>query len=449
MAANRWATACTVAAALAIMVHEAEAQSFAPPEPKLLTPPSRRSPAPAAAAPIMEPAAVKPSLLAPSSSATPPASAAITAPRDLTPAFTADNRSGLKITKGAGVLPNDHGQVWREYDISPYTSRIKEGDRPQQAVIDWIVRDTGTEVWFGEPLGILSASGSTLRVYHTPEMQQRVREIVERLVATGAESHVLNVKLATVGSPNWRARAVSLLKPVDVKSPGVEAWLLSRENAAVLYEQLKPRGDFREHSGPQTQVQNRQSQTLARTQPRTYSRGVQVKGEFPFYDLIPGRIDEGYSLTISPLMMLDGKSVEAAIECQIDQVEKLVPVAIDVPIGKQSQRVQIQVPQVASWRLSERFRWPADQVLLLSCGVVANPAPNSAGPLALLNPLGAAGSRADALLLIEHRGAAAVESGTTANGTPVSSIAPAVFSPEPAAKPAVAPASAVSPFRRY
>ena len=37
------------------------------------------------------------------------------------------------------------------------------------------------------------------------------------------------------------------------------------------------------------------------------------------------------------------------------------------------QRVEIQVPQIVSWRLHERFRWPTNQVLLLSCGVVATP----------------------------------------------------------------------------
>src|SRR6187399_3308830 len=26
------------------------------------------------------------------------------------------------ITKGTGVLPNDGGQVWREYELTPYTS---------------------------------------------------------------------------------------------------------------------------------------------------------------------------------------------------------------------------------------------------------------------------------------------------------------------------------------
>ena len=107
---------------------------------------------------------------------------------------------------------------------------------------------------------------------------------------------------------------MSLLKPVDVKSPGVEAWLLSRENAALLYEQLKARGDFREHSAPRVEIANGQSQTLARTQPRQYTRGVQLKREFPFYDLIPGQIDEGYSLQISPLMSLDGQTMEAAVD---------------------------------------------------------------------------------------------------------------------------------------
>ena len=61
--------------------------------------------------------------------------------------------------------------MWREYDISPYTLRVQDVAKPEQAIIDWILRETGTEVWFAEPLGILSASSTTLRVYHTPEMQ--------------------------------------------------------------------------------------------------------------------------------------------------------------------------------------------------------------------------------------------------------------------------------------
>src|SRR5262245_4824747 len=210
--------------------------------------------------------------------------------------------SAVKVTKGQGVLPNENGQVWREYDISPYTLRVRDVSKPEQAIIDWILRETGTEVWFAEPLGILNASSTTLRVYHTPEMQERVRSIVERFVSGDTEAHALGVRLITVGSPNWRVRALSLLKPVDVKSPGVEAWLLSRENAASLVEQLKARADFREHSAPRIDIANGQSQTLARKDTKPYTRGVQLRRDFPFYDLIPGKIEEGYSLQISPLM---------------------------------------------------------------------------------------------------------------------------------------------------
>ena len=191
--------------------------------------------------------------------------------------------SPLKVTKWQGILPNESGQVWREYDISPYTLRIRDVAKPEQAIIDWILRETGTEVWFTEPLGVLSANSTTLRVYHTPEMQQRVQAIVERFVGGDTDAHALGVRLITVGSPNWRVRALSLLKPVDVKSPGVEAWLLSRENALAVYDQLKSRADFREHSSPRVDVAKGQSQTLARKDARQYARAVQLKSQFPFY----------------------------------------------------------------------------------------------------------------------------------------------------------------------
>jgi hypothetical protein len=405
----------------------------------LLTPPPR-SPAASTGA---EASATRPSLLAPpaasagfgSAAATQPA-ASTPAPMASAPAAASPSRppaasaavrepagTALRINKGTGILPNDAGQVWREYDIASYTSSMEGVERPEQAVIDWVLRETGTDVWFGEPLGILSAGPTTLRVYHTPAVQQKVQSIVERLVVGGSQQHLVTVRLLTVGSPNWRARAVPLVEPVDVKTPGVEAWLLSRENAALVYDQLQQRGDFREHSAPLVQVASGQTERLSRRTPRQYSRGVQMKKEFPFYDLIPGQVNEGYSLEISPLMSLDAKTAEAAIACEIDQIEKLVPVAIDLPVGGQTQRVQIQVPQVVSWRLSERFRWPADKVLLLSCGVVANPAGAAGGPLApLLGPINGATSRVDALVFIEHRG---TKEAVQDAGGPATAAAPA------------------------
>ena len=63
-----------------------------------------------------------------------------------------------RVTNGLQHLPNTAGQVWRTYDISPYTKAVTNNPRPQQAMIDWIIKETGKEIWFTEPMGILNAS---------------------------------------------------------------------------------------------------------------------------------------------------------------------------------------------------------------------------------------------------------------------------------------------------
>jgi len=51
---------------------------------------------------------------------------------------------------------------------------------------------------------------------------------------------------------------------------------------------------------------------------------------------------------LSPLLSRDGGAIDCVIRA-IDQVDKLVPVDLDLPNG-QSHRARIEVPQV-SWRL--------------------------------------------------------------------------------------------------
>lgn len=328
-------------------------------------------------------------------------------------AFSASSPSPAPVTlvsKGAGVLPNDQGQVWREYDISPYTSRVTNTERPEQAIVDWILRETGTEVWFTEPLGILNASKNSLRVYHTPEMQRLVLDVVDRFVSSQAEAQAITLRLVTVGSPSWRTTAMPLLQPIDVKAAGVEAWVLSKENAAILLAQLRQRTDFREQNSPSVPIHNGQSHTVTRTVPRTFVRSVRMRPDvWPGHELVSGQMQEGFTLQLSPLMSLDGNTIDAVIKCEVDQIEKLVPVNVDIPtVGGGAQRVQIQVPQVISWRLHERFRWPVNQVLMLGCGVVAAPTPERMELMGVPLPTlpFTSGGRADALLLVESNGKA-------------------------------------------
>ncbi|MFP6674073.1 MAG: hypothetical protein VB878_03250 [Pirellulaceae bacterium] len=335
--------------------------------------------------------------------------------------------AGSAVSQPPQFLPNSAGQIWRQYDLSSYTSQVHEIEKPEQAVIDWILRETGTDLWFNEPLGILSAGSEKLLVYHTPEVQQRVANIVEQIVASDATPYVLQLRLISVGNPNWRARALKIMKPIAVQSTGVDAWLVSKEDAAMLVEKLRNRMDFTDHGSPSLVIPNGQSVTLTKRQPRSYVRSVQFhKATWPGYQLVSGQINEGYSLELSPLISSSDDLIDAVIRCEIDQVERFRTVSADIqPLHGPPQRIRLDVPQLVSWRLHERFRWPTDKVLILTCGVVATPQASGKSlseTLQLPNPLARTAARADALLMVECKGKASqvLLSGTrSANSTRV------------------------------
>lgn len=315
-------------------------------------------------------------------------------------------RNLAKVTSGPGTLPNDAGQVWKDYDISPYTTRVTNTNKPEQAIIDWILRETGYEVWHGETVGVLSADRRTLRVYHTPEVQAIVGEMVDRFVNSEADSHGFNLRIFSVGSPNWRSKAQRVLRPVSAQTQGVQAWLLAKEDAALLTADIARRNDFREYGAPQLLVNNGQSTLVTATRPKMYIRDVIYRGDvWPGFEPQMSQIDEGFSLEFSPLVSLDGQMIDAVIKCNVDQLEKMIPVNLDVPTSNAPrQRTKVEVPQMISCRLHERFHFPADHVLLISLGVVATPTPAAAGGMTQGIPLISANNRADLLVLVESKG---------------------------------------------
>lgn len=313
-----------------------------------------------------------------------------------------------------------------EYDIRPYTQALTSVDRPQQAIIDWILRDTGTDVWFSETTGILNADRNTLRVYHNEGMHQIIKQVYERFVNGPIVPQVFGLRIITIGDPNWRQRALSWMKSVEVESPGVHAWLLSKENSAMLMSMLRSRNDVRETPMPELSLIHGQSHNIDQLRSRNYVREYRRQDQpYPAYVPMNSEIKEGYRLQFSPLMSTDLRSMDVALKCSIDQVERLNQVFIDLPTAVGGvQSAPISVPQLVSWRLHERFRWPTDQVLVLSCGVIATPSETSngnllgniagnSGPFGLGKLLpNMAGSRADALLVIEYKG-----SGTAASSS--------------------------------
>jgi len=308
-------------------------------------------------------------------------------------------------------LPTNAGQQYRKYDLSPYTGHLNQIVRPEQAVIDWIMRETGSDAWFSPPFGFLNADNNTLSVYHTPEMHQLVGGVVEKFVAGDTEPQVLSVRVMNVGSPNWRNRAQLLMQHVGVDSPGVQAWLLSKENAAMVMNQLRQRTDTRIKHDLNLVLYNGQTQNLTSTVGKNYVRNVRrTPSGWPPYEPETGEIHVGYKVEISPLLSTDGKVIDCVIKAEIDQLDKLLPVDLELPLpNNQVYRAQIDVPQIVSWRLNERFRWPSDMILLLSCGVVASPDAKTESPISFLNMdllTGTTTGRADALMFIQFKGRA-------------------------------------------
>jgi hypothetical protein len=126
--------------------------------------------------------------------------------------------------------------------------------------------------------------------------------------------------------------------------------------------------------------------------------------QYPGYQVQMGEISEGFSLQISPLATADGRMMEAMIRCSADQIEQLSPLPIDLrSAGLPSGSAQIEIPQMASWRLQERLRWPVEEVLVLSRGLVAMPGLKRTAWSGLTPLPSGPAPRADALLMLDCR----------------------------------------------
>jgi hypothetical protein len=111
--------------------------------------------------------------------------------------------------------------------------------------------------------------------------------------------------------------------------------------------------------------------------------------------------------------------IDATIRCDVDQVEKMIPVMLEVPTQvSPRQRTKIEVPQITHYRFCERFRWPIEQVLLVGMGMVALPIPVDGAPLlpGVPLPIGSTPARADLLIFVECKGQA-TQAATAAPGS--------------------------------
>lgn len=307
--------------------------------------------------------------------------------------------AALAAAASFGQLPADAGQVWKTYDIGPFVTVAGAGS--QKHVVDWVLQDTGYGSWHGETVASLTADDATLRVFHKPDMQGRVEAIVTRFTANAQTPHRFSVRVFGIGSPSWRTDARPTMQPISAATPGVQAWIVSRENAAVLIGRIRGRGDCQELPTGPVLAGNGVPAVLSGGRKRPYVKDVDVRPDvWPGWQTLGASCDEGFALDIHPLLGADSATVEAVVRCRIDQIERMAPVSVPAP-GGAGQRVQVEVPQVSAVRIGERFRWPANQCLVIGLGLVPWPVPgqNTAGSATLL----ADAKRTDVIVVVEPR----------------------------------------------
>jgi hypothetical protein len=230
-------------------------------------------------------------------------------------------------------------------------------------------------------------------------MQARVEEIVGRFVAEADTPHRFSVRVLSFNGPAWRADARPALRPIPAATPGVQAWILSREDAAVLLARLRARGDCQELPTGAVLAGNGLPAVLSGGRKLPYVQDIAPRPDaWPGWQMQNAAFDEGFLLDVHPLLSADGSFVDAVLRCRIDLVEKLA--SVPVPAPGAAGRVQVEVPQVAAVRIGERFRWPATQTLLVGIGLVPWPVPAQNTAVAALVP---DAKRRDVAIVVEPR----------------------------------------------
>ena len=363
----------------------------------------------------------------------------------LPPARNPDPVLGMRVAEsvpfsvGTG-LPNNHGQIGRAYNITPYTNRPSLSQTPQTTITSWILRRTGTEIWHGEPFGFMSATREQLSVYHTPEMQNLIAETVDRFVSTKNAQKMFSLRIVSLGSPDWRNsnRNYTYLTPIRIDTPGVQGWLVSKTHVGLLLDNITRRNDAREHVSANSALVNAQTTVVPYHATRYFVRDVQVRPSAPGgYITDPTMLTEGFQFEVTPLISLDGKTLEARIKCDMVQVDRMHPLTFSTPSSASpSAKVTVEKPQVANFSVDELISWPSDHVLLLDLGIVPLliPMPQQTqdksslidqvvGPLVNSAPP----KRSNVLMLVGLQS----DVGTTNLGNPVEDNLSISFDPEP------------------
>ncbi len=345
----------------------------------------------------------------------------------------------VQVEKGLASLPSDSGQFWMTYDITPYTSLFPNLPSPEQAIVNWILYDTGNDFWHKVPFGVFSATSERLYVYHNEKVQQYVSNILDRFLDAKHKNDLFQVRIIVLESPDWRTKAASKIHPYPVNKKELSGWVINKSDAPALLQLLSKRPDYLELNASRNVVPNAETFGWVLPAPsRTYVRDIQVAPSTPQgYVTDEHSIDEGYRMEVTPLVSTNGEQVEILFRCQSTVIEKMDSVSLKIPTATAPrQQLSAEVPQIARTDIEDKISIPMNLVFLLDLGMIPMVPEAVEGNSGLVNILPKSIYRNVLVLIQKNELAPQTE-------TPSESPAPSTTTPAPSADPA--PASETAP----
>ena len=271
----------------------------------------------------------------------------------------------------ASGLPPEPGQQWKTFNIARYTSLAHSQGSPQNAIVDWIFRRTGTSVWHGDKIAVLSASRTQIRAYNSTNILDEVGEIVERF--TNATHDVLSVRVrfVTAVDTRWRYGCYTRLTSLGSGPQGQQIWTMKLDDAAFVLTQMQVYQGFRLLVDQKYDMANGQTLTIKHSEQRGFTGGLHRDSAAGLgYQPRTDQLEEGITLKFSPLLTFEGDMIEAAVDLTATTVRYFHRTRVLAPREIGQNELNVDVPEATETRLNQKIKdWPLGQTLLISAGI--------------------------------------------------------------------------------
>ena len=263
------------------------------------------------------------------------------------------------------------GFQWRTYKISDYTRQARNQDNPQKALIEWIMKRTGSGEWHGDKIAALSASPTLLRAYNSPAVLKQVDEIVERFTNSVADVLSVHVQFIAAVDTRWRYSVLSRLTPVGSGPQGQQIWTLKTADAAIVLSTMQLQQGFRKLAEQRVEMINGQTLVVKTKETRTFTGGL-IRDSAPGlgFQPRPEKLDESIILKMSPLLNFDGDAFDAMLDLTATTIRQFHRTKIIAPRELGPSETAVDVPEATETHLDQTLKnWRLGQTLLISAGI--------------------------------------------------------------------------------